>query len=111
MPLSAVTSESRATAVNTGGRVVALGLERAREAADGAPDAPQGAHGHAGHDHAGHDHASHARTGAQTHDIARPPVRLGPSVLRLSLGGRLAIAGTLIAVLWAVVALVTGGAA
>lgn len=106
MPLSAVTSESRATAVNTGGRVVALGLERAPEAADGAPDAPQGAHGHAGH-----DHASHARTGAQTHDIARPPVRLGPSVLRLSLGGRLAIAGTLIAALWAVVALVTGGAA
>lgn len=103
MPLSAAAPETRPAAVTTGGRVVALpgaGLDRA----------PNAAHDHAAHDHAAHDHAAHDHA-PHSHGAERPAVRLRPSVLRLSLGGRLVIAGALIAALWTVVALVTGGAA
>lgn len=50
-----------------------------------------GAHDHSGPHHAGHAHAA-----------PRParPVMPGMSLLRLSLGGRLAIAGGLITLLW-----------
>ena len=125
MLLPAATPETRTPAVRPGGRVVALpgaGIDRATGAGVAAQDA---GHDHAGHgpaphvhaeDHAGtqspdtHAHDTHVHH-TQPHDAPRPAVRLGPSVLRLSLGGRLVIAGVLIAALWAVVALVTGGAA
>lgn len=76
-----------------------------------APPAPNPVHGHdeqSGHAHAdhvraGHSHADHARPTSR-----RPDVRIGISVLRLSLLSRLAITGTLLAVLWTVVSLVVG---
>lgn len=58
---------------------------------------------------AGHSHPHGHRHGD---DVSRPaPVRVGGSILRLSLGARLAVAGTLLAVLWIAVALVLGGTA
>ena len=72
-----------------------------------------------GHDHAGaaqgshtqvhhtHDHHTHAASPASH----RPAVRLGASVLRMSLAGRLALASVLILVMWGAVLLVTGGGA
>lgn len=72
-----------------------------------APPAPSPAHAHgehSGHAHSGHAHSSHARPGSR-----RAEVRIGASVLRLSLAARLAIAGALLAVLWTTVALVAGG--
>jgi len=72
-----------------------------------------------GHDHAGaakgsaaqihhaHDHHAHTASPASR----RPPVRLGASVLRMSLAGRLALASVLILVMWGAVLLVTGGGA
>ncbi|ABS69925.1 hypothetical protein [Xanthobacter versatilis] len=71
-----------------------------------APPAPNPAHGHdeqSGHSHSGHSHAAPVRPTSR-----RPEVRIGASVLRLSLLARLAIAGTLLAVLWTVVSLVVG---
>ncbi|MDI4657717.1 hypothetical protein [Xanthobacter autotrophicus] len=71
-----------------------------------APPGPNPAHAHgdpSGHAHAGHTHADHLRSTSR-----RPEVRIGASVLRLSLLARLAIAGTLLAVLWTIVALVVG---
>lgn len=77
--------------------------------------APVGAAGAAG----GHDPASHGHTGAahaaHAHAASpadrRPPVRIGASVLRMSLAGRLALVSALIIVLWGAVLLVTGGGA
>lgn len=56
----------------------------------------------------GHAHAH----GHHHHDAAPrlAPVRIGASVLRLSLAGRLLVAGVMIAALWGAVALVLGGA-
>lgn len=56
---------------------------------------------HAAQDHDDHPPARPARK--------LPVVKIGPSVLRMSLGMRLALAGILIAVLWVAVALVVGG--
>ena len=67
-----------------------------------APPAPNPAHAHG--EHSGHSHSEHARPTSR-----RPDVRIGASVLRLSLLARLGIAGVLLAVLWTTVALVTGG--
>lgn len=72
-----------------------------------------------GHDHVGaaqgshtqvhhtHDHHTHSAAPASR----RPAVRLGASVLRMSLAGRLALASVLILVMWGAVLLVTGGGA
>ncbi|MFG1350425.1 hypothetical protein [Xanthobacter autotrophicus] len=76
-----------------------------------APTGPNPAHAHgdpsgrphADRAHAGHAHADHLRSASR-----RPEVRIGASVLRLSLLARLAISGTLLAVLWTIVALVVG---
>ncbi len=67
-----------------------------------------------GHDHVGaaqgsHTHHHHAHSAAPA--SRRPAVRLGASVLRMSLAGRLALAGVLILVMWGAVLLVTGGGA
>ncbi len=72
-----------------------------------------------GHDHAGaakgstaqihHTHDHHAHTASPA--SRRPPVRLGASVLRMSLAGRLALASVLILLMWGAVLLVTGGGA
>ncbi|MDI4665949.1 hypothetical protein K9U40_16700 [Xanthobacter autotrophicus] len=76
--------------------------------------APARAHGeHSGHAHADHAHADRSHADRSHGDHARPAgrrpeVRIGASVLRLSLAARLAIAGTLLAVLWTAVALVLG---
>ncbi|MCG5234226.1 hypothetical protein [Xanthobacter oligotrophicus] len=81
-----------------------------------APPAPNPVHGHdeqSGHAHAdhvraGHSHSGHSPAAPARPTSRRPEVRIGASVLRLSLLARLAIAGTLLAVLWTVVALVVG---
>ncbi|MFG1228275.1 hypothetical protein [Xanthobacter wiegelii] len=71
--------------------------------------AAAGGHDHAGaaHNHHGHDHHAHTASPASR----RPPVRLGASVLRMSLAGRIALASVLILVMWGAVLLVTGGGA
>lgn len=82
-----------------------MALSSAVDAA-AAPPAPNPAHGHgehSGHAHSGHTHADHVRPTSR-----RPDVRIGASVLRLSLLARLAISGTLLVVLWTAVALVVG---
>lgn len=58
-----------------------------------------------GHDHAGGAHAHHHPPGR------RSPVRIGASVLRMSLTARLGLVFVLLAVLWTAVLLVTGGGA
>lgn len=73
-----------------------------------------GGHDHAGaaqgsHTHDRHTHDHHAHSAAPA--SRRPAVRLGASVLRMSLAGRLALAGVLILVMWGAVLLVTGGGA
>jgi hypothetical protein len=73
---------------------------------------PVGAAGAVGtHDHTGavHEHAHHAP--ARPASGRRPPVRIGASVLRMSLAGRLALVSVLLLVLWVAVLLVTGGGA
>lgn len=57
-----------------------------------------------GHDHAGHGHAHH-----HPHAPAPPkPRRLSPSLLRMSLAGRLALVAVLLALQWAAVVAVLG---
>ncbi|MFG1371091.1 hypothetical protein V5F32_02840 [Xanthobacter oligotrophicus] len=76
-----------------------------------APPAPNPVHGHdeqSGHAHADHVRAGHSHAAPARPTSGRPEVRIGASVLRLSLLARLAIAGTLLAVLWTVVSLVVG---
>lgn len=76
--------------------------------------APVGAAGAAGgHDPASHGHAAAHAAHAHASSPAdrRPPVRIGASVLRMSLAGRLALVSALIIVLWGAVLLVTGGGA
>lgn len=58
-------------------------------------------HAAPGHAHGGHSHSAPDRTGTLP----------GVSLLRLSLAGRLALVGCLVALLWTVVLLVTGGGA
>lgn len=64
-------------------------------------------HDHAHHDHAHHDHAHAAPKEAHAHGSTEPhvhaPARFRPpfSLVRLSLAGRLAIALTLSAAIWA----------
>lgn len=87
-----------------------------------------------GHDHAGAAQGSHAQIhpaqvhpaqvhaaqvhAAQVHPARkaspasrRPALRLGASVLRMSLAGRLGLASALILAMWSAVLLVTGGGA
>ncbi|NMN56919.1 hypothetical protein FHT36_000797 [Xanthobacter sp. SG618] len=71
--------------------------------------AAAGGHDPASHGHAGAAHAPHAH--ADSPADRRPPVRIGASVLRMSLAGRLALVSALIIVLWGAVLLVTGGGA
>lgn len=111
MPLSAATDETRADAQRAGARVVAMPGAAAQDPAAHPHEAhPLAAHA-AAHDHASPGHAHEAHGHLHPAAAARPAVRLGPSVLRLSLGGRLVIAGVLIAALWTIVLLVTGGQA
>lgn len=72
-----------------------------------------GDHGQVGAAHAHHDHAhrDHAHTHAAGPAGRRPPVRISASVLRMSLGARLALVTVLLVVLWGAVLLVTGGGA
>ncbi|MEP9353789.1 hypothetical protein ABLE93_09340 [Xanthobacter sp. KR7-65] len=67
------------------------------------------AHDHSAHSHAASSHPAHVHRPAS----ARPRLvaRIAPSVLRLSLAGRLALAGGCLAVMWAVVVLVLGSSA
>lgn len=74
---------------------------------DAPPHGAGAAHGHGGYHHGAHHshggHHDHGRIGA------RPaPVRIGPSILRLSALTRLALALALIVPLWAIVLLVVG---
>ncbi len=62
-----------------------------------------------GHEHGDHGHGHHAHAAVPAG--RRPPVRIGASVLRMSLGGRLALVSVLLLILWGAVALVTGGGA
>lgn len=62
--------------------------------ADHASHAHDHAHRHGSHDHHGHSHAP-ARASA-------PPV-LAPSLLRLGLTHRLALAGGLVLIIWAMI--------
>lgn len=72
--------------------------------------APSGAAGTAGgHQHGDHGHDHHAHAAAPA--AHTPPVRIGASVLRMSLGGRLALVSVLLAVLWGAVLLVMGSGA
>lgn len=75
--------------------------------------APVGAAAAGGHDPASHGHAAAHAAHAHAASPAdrRPPVRIGASVLRMSLAGRLALVSALIIVLWGAVLLVTGGGA
>lgn len=71
--------------------------------------APVGAGAAGGHDQGDHGHGHH--THAASPAGRRPPVRIGASVLRMSLAGRLALVSVLLIVLWSAVLLVTGGGA
>jgi hypothetical protein len=79
---------------------------------------PSASHDHAGHAHHGHahhnhDHHDHAESGAHGHEAgftspganiaARPAFRAGASLVRMSMGARLAIALCAIVALWAIV--------
>jgi len=70
------------------------------------PRARDTGHDHAGHAHAGHDHDhSHEPPPAAAPPKPRP---LPPSLLRMSLAGRLALVAVLLALQWAAVVAVLG---
>lgn len=67
----------------------------------------------AGPDHHAHAHRAHDDHAEDLHTHAPPAtgpaLRIGPSVLRMSLTARLVLACSLLAILWTAVALVAGG--
>lgn len=65
-------------------------------------------HAHVGHDHAGHDHAHHHSHEPPPAAAPLKPRRLPPSLLRMSLAGRLALVALLLALQWAAVVAVLG---
>ena len=52
-------------------------------------------------DHADHDHRDHHHHHAPGQ--GHPPASIGPSILRMAVGGRLLVAATLIGLIWVVV--------